>query len=278
MNLNKVRYIELFGISGSGKTYVRNEIKKILKKSNLKILDRRELIISEYDSVIELNFLEKQIINYFRLLNFIKKKFKIRIKKNIELKKKIHNKKNSFKILNKITVNFKNKYENICKKILLKDNKSKKIYKFILKVLKKSTNANKELYHFWFVEMLAANTIYEKIKIKANFIYFPDEGFIQRTYLINRLTSPKNASIIREYLKLIFKAELILNINSNISKIYNIYSNRKINNSEFRTSKKDIDQMIEFNKKLIKNYINFNFKTIKNNSKLNKSLNNKFNY
>ena len=276
MQLNKVRHIELFGVSGSGKTYIRNEIKDTLKKDSLKILDNRELIILKYDSVIKLNFIEKQIINYFKVLNFIKKNFKISNNKKILTKKKNYNK-NYSKNLNELTVKFKDKYEDICKKILLKNKKCKKIYKFVLKILKKSKDPNKTQYHFWFVEMLAANCIFEKVKAKSNFIYFPDEGLVQRVFLINHLSGSNNAGEINEYLKIIFKADLILNINSSIKEIYDTHFKRKASSNEFRIDRMEINKMVKFKKKFIKVYANFKFINIQNNEYLKRNLNNRFN-
>ena len=271
------KYIELFGVSGSGKSYIRNEIKKLLSKSNIKILDNRELIVSEYKKIIKLDFTEKQIINYFKILKIIKKKKKLEIKNPKIYKKELRNNR-SVNFLKAITINIKKKYEKICIKILLKNKKSKNIYEFFLKILKKNSFKNKDVYCFWFVENLAAYSIYEKIKNKSNFIYFPDEGFIQRTFLINHLIKPKNVNIIKRYLEIIPKAKLILNINSKKEKIYNSHSLRKLNNSEFIMNKKEINKMIKFKKKFVKDYANFNFKTIKNNSNLKKVLNNYFNY
>ncbi|MDB4157743.1 hypothetical protein N9586_02330 [Candidatus Pelagibacter sp.] len=264
MQFDNIKYIECFGVSGSGKTHIRKEIKKKLKKKGIKILDRREIIIYEHESIIKLDFIERQVVNYFKLLNFIKKKKRKTSIKKASSEKSTHIKTNLKKILNNVTIKLANKYENICKKILLKNIKSKNIYKFILKILKNSKDINKNLYHFWFVEMLAANSIYEVNKKNLDFIYFPDEGFIQRIFLINQLTEPKNDDIIKEYFRIIPKGELIFNINSKKEKIYHAHSIRKSNNSDFLMNKKEINKMIEFKKKLINNFTNFKFKTIKN--------------
>ena len=56
--------IELFGVSGCGKSFIRDKIIKLLKKSNNKVLDSRELIIFHSKRVINLNLVEKQILNY----------------------------------------------------------------------------------------------------------------------------------------------------------------------------------------------------------------------
>ena len=275
MQLNDIKSIECFGIPGSGKTYIRNEIKKILKRSNLKILDRRELIITEYKSVIELNFLEKQAINYFKLLNFIKDK---NIKNNTQ-KVLIDNNKDknySINLLKNTQLYLKNKYEAICKRILLKDVETKKLYRFISKILRESKDVRKKQYHFWFVEILAAISIFKKIKNKRNFIYFPDEGLIQRTFLLKRLIQPKNINIIKEYLKIIPKAELIFNITSKNEKIQKVHNLRKLTVNNFQLNKIEIDKIIDFKKKFIRDYVNFNFKTIENNSRLKKTLKNYF--
>ena len=77
--------IELFGVSGCGKSFVRDKIIKLLKKSNNKVLDSRELIIFHSKRVINLNLVEKQILNYFKIVKKNKnkkKKYKKIIQKN----------------------------------------------------------------------------------------------------------------------------------------------------------------------------------------------------
>ena len=119
------------------------------------------------------------------------------------------------------------KAEKICIKILNKDDKSKKIYKFILKILKQNKTKESKDYHFWFVELLAASCIVKKIKDDSNFIYFPDEGFLQRSFLINSILKDKDINKIKRYLKLVPKSEIIINIKSKKTKIQKVHFDRK---------------------------------------------------
>ena len=71
MNSKNIKSIELFGVSGCGKTYTRNKIINLFDNSSKKFLDTRGLITEEYKKVINLNFAEKQMINYFKVLKVV---------------------------------------------------------------------------------------------------------------------------------------------------------------------------------------------------------------
>ena len=61
----KFRSIELFGISGSGKTFLRKIIKKRLIREGYKVFDTREIIILYIGQFIETNLYENFIIIFF---------------------------------------------------------------------------------------------------------------------------------------------------------------------------------------------------------------------
>ena len=265
--------IELFGVSGCGKSFIRDKIIQLLKKSNNKILDSRELVILYSNKVIDLNLVDKQILNYFKIVKKIKTKKKIQ--KNYSKKYNYNNKYNNhYNLLQNITSKIKNKYESICVQILSKNKKSKNIYKFILNILKKSNHRERKIYHFWFVELLAAYCIKEKIKKKYKFIYFPDEGFLQRSFLFDNLFNKKDINKIKKYLKIVPKSEIIFNIKSKEKIINKVHSFRKKIRAGRIKNKIEIKKMIKFERELVNKYACFKFKIIENNSKLAKTLNN----
>ena len=67
MKLNN-KSIELFGISGSGKSYLRQKIKNKLLSDGYKLLDTREIIINYINKFVSLNFYQKIKIFYFKTL------------------------------------------------------------------------------------------------------------------------------------------------------------------------------------------------------------------
>ena len=71
MNSKNIKSIELFGVSGCGKTYIRNKIINLFDNSSKKFFDTRGLITEKHKKVINLNFAEKQMINYFKVLKVV---------------------------------------------------------------------------------------------------------------------------------------------------------------------------------------------------------------
>ena len=128
--------IELFGISATGKSYIRQEIIKILSKNGYEIYGVREIIIKHIDKFINLSLYQKIKIFYFRILLFFN------IKTNLW---------NSD--LNKICNKFSKKYKNKFVKF-----EKLKSYIFI-------NNNFPQVKHFniWFNELLIAYVLFEKI-------------------------------------------------------------------------------------------------------------------
>ena len=62
------RSIELFGVSGAGKTYIREKIKRKLVSNKYKVFNVREMIILNINKCIELNYFEKISLSYFSFL------------------------------------------------------------------------------------------------------------------------------------------------------------------------------------------------------------------
>ena len=57
----KCKYIEIIGVSGSGKSYTENEVRNSIK-SEIKIYNRREIILKFYNKILNLGFKEKLIL------------------------------------------------------------------------------------------------------------------------------------------------------------------------------------------------------------------------
>jgi len=72
----KCKYIEIIGVSGSGKSYTENEVRNSIK-SEIKIYNRREIILKFYNKILNLGFKEKLILIYFNLINILKSNKKI---------------------------------------------------------------------------------------------------------------------------------------------------------------------------------------------------------
>ena len=86
----KCKYIEIIGVSGSGKSYTENEVRNSIK-SEIKIYNRREIILKFYNKILNLSFKEKLILIYFNLINILKSNKKINqlsLKESKNLQKK----------------------------------------------------------------------------------------------------------------------------------------------------------------------------------------------
>ena len=64
--------IEFFGLSGAGKTTIKNKLKKILLLKKLNIYSYKQVILKFTETVIQLSIKEKIALNYFK---FIKSSF-----------------------------------------------------------------------------------------------------------------------------------------------------------------------------------------------------------
>ena len=64
--------MELFGLPGSGKTYLRDKIKIKLENLGFKVFDTRELIINYICNYTEVNLFKKIIFLFFRCLIFFR--------------------------------------------------------------------------------------------------------------------------------------------------------------------------------------------------------------
>ena len=226
MKLNN-KSIELFGISGSGKTYLRRKIKSKLSSHGYKLLDAREIIINYIDKFVQLGFYQKIKIFYFKIL----------LKLNI-----------------KPTLWDKDLYL-ICKKFLNKNKEKNKKYEKIKKLIFNNKKLlQKKIYHLWIDELIVASIIFEKLsKVTTKLIFLPDEGFIQRIFILAYSRNNFNSEIIKKYLKCKINCSVVINVVSSRNKIKSTISNRKVKNLGWIASRKQITDMEKI-EKLIKKH------------------------
>lgn len=245
MKLNN-KSIELFGISGSGKSYLRQKIKNKLLSDGYKLLDTREIIINYIDKFVSLNFYQKIKIFYFKTL------LKLNIKPTL----------------------WDEDLYSICKIFLNKNKKKIKKYEKIKKLIFNNKKLfQKKIYYLWIDELIVANLIFEKLsKISAKLIFFPDEGFIQRIFIFAYSDNKFNSEIIKKYLKCKINCSVVINVVSSKNKIKSVVINRKIKNSGWLASKEQVVNMEKIEKIIQKHGKLINIFYLKNNNYIDKQI------
>lgn len=246
----KFRSIELFGISGSGKTFIRKKIREKLAFNGYEVLDSREIIIKNIKFFVKTNFVENFQIRYFNFLL----KFNIRTT-----------------LWNKSLDAIVNKY--------LKKRK-KKFNLFMIKV-KKLFN-EKDLtkfnyYNIWIKELVVGTILsYDLIDFDKKIIFFPDEGFVQKIFFLNFINKKKKELLIKNFLNQKIFCDLIVNIKTEKKII------KKINQIRIRTkngwilSESEINKMFLLEKKIKKKLLS-KIKVLKNYKKIDYQINNLLN-
>ena len=235
--------IELFGISATGKSYIREKILKKLSQNGYEIYGVRELIIKHVDEFIDLSFYQKIKIFYFKILLFF------------NIKTSLWN-----TDLNKICNIFSKKYKK-------KFNKYEKLINYIF-----INQKIPELKHYsiWFNELLIAYILFEKIsKIHKKKIFFPDEGFVQKIFILAYITNNFNLKKIHKYLQIIYRNKTLINIVSSFKEINKRMLNRKKTNKGWIASKKQLLNMKKIEKIINKKRDQFNIFYINNNNNIN---------
>jgi len=235
----KVNYqsVELFGVSGSGKTHIRNLLKKKLEVKNYEIFDTRELIIKYIGQLTKPNFFDFLILKFFNFLLFF------------DIKTTLWN-----YTLNKLS----NK--------LLKNNE--KLYKklktsYEINIFKKK-NKFFNIVNIWLKELIVAFIIFEKVKKKEKIIYFPEEGFLQKVFLLG-YKNKLNKNILKKYLNLKLFCNKIILVKNSKKRINLVHKIRKEKKQDWLLNSSEINRMYMIQKFLEKN-IKFKFQII-NNSK-----------
>lgn len=241
----KKNYIELFGLPGAGKTYMQNKIINKLKKDNLQVFHKKELIIKFY-----LNNFIINPIHYIKiyLILFFYSKFFTFIKHSFKTKRKIITKNNKIyflsqkrkwyhKVIDQLRLN--NNYQEIlnflAKKIIKKN--SYKFYKIVLKEIDTLTVdiGFKLQLKKWFIESLVIIAIQKKQK---DIYCVIDEGVLHRLFLIFILKKNKTTFLkkiikyFENYGELYLVKTNLKNIHKRVikrEKIYHgfIYSDKK---------------------------------------------------
>ena len=129
-------------------------------------------------------------------------------------------------------------------------------------------------YHYiWIKELIIANIIFNKLK-KNNkkIIFFPDEGFGQKIFLLNYLKKINLDPVIKKYLKNKIFCEFIINIKTSKKKLIKI--NKIKRNKKFGWILKDeeIENMLLLEKKIKKSKY-FKFKVLKNYKNIESQIN-----
>ena len=205
------KIIEFFGVSGSGKTKLKNNLK--VKNS----YDYRSLIYNFSDKYFVLSKDEETSLLYFRIIkSSLVKKIKYLLKpkklwesstfKNIKKKETVKNK-------------YLNNYKKIVSKIFQKTKKKNLIFSnFVLNIISnlKCSNKFKELMKFWFKEEFSSYYLSKKISNK-NLI--DSEGFVQRLIIYLYFSKKKDyTKILQNYLRLMPKIDKLFIVNYNSKK------------------------------------------------------------
>ena len=201
-----MNYIEFFGISYSGKTFIKNKFIKALKNKRKKIYDKELIIINFFLKIVKERFLFnfKLILLIFFHLNYVKK-IRSLLKREKKVKK-VNNKiiftksKKTFfyKIIDMIKLG--NAYNKILDKLeqKLKIEDRYPIYNLI----KKEINSLKQHNDFkiqikkWFLENLILIDILKKYK---NTYCVMDEGIIHKIFIIFSLKKNKKKIYEKNY-------------------------------------------------------------------------------
>ena len=234
----KYRSIELFGISGCGKSYVRSHIKKKLEILNYKVYDSREMIILFLEKFVNLSLLQK--FNFFIFKTLL--------------------------IFNIKTTLWNKTLHHTCE-IFLKNQKENNLsYKNIENFLYHPNNKfEKKIFYIWIKELLIASIIFNKISKfkKKKVIFFPDEGFVQKLFILGYSENKKISNIIKRFSKLKIFCDKVIFIKSRKKNIYKNHKKRRVNSKQWVMSSGEIKKMFNIEKK-IKRYLSFIFSTIDN--------------
>lgn len=252
-----MKIIEFFGISGSGKTSIKNRLFKKIKNKSKNCYDYKE-ILSKFLPLEEKNLFERLILKIYLNFKSNKKRIFKRFPKNFNLKQNEVIKKNTY---NKLKLNVVNLYLKQLEKFL-KKNREKKIFKKLIQLIMNSnfSDNSKKTYLRWITEELLALYLIRKHKEKLDFVV-DSEGFLQRIFIYAYKKKDKK-KIIRQYLKIcpiptltlitknknFIKKEIPKGLKLNISEQKKIYNDtlsvfRELGVKYQEVSLKDIDQL-----------------------------------
>ena len=231
------KIIEFFGVSGSGKTKLKNKLN--LQDS----YDYRSLIYYYSGKYFVLNKDEEKSLLYFRIIksSFVKKiKYFLKSEKNWKnlTSKKIEKKENS-------NNKYFNNYKKIVSKIFQKTKKKNQAFsKFVLNIISnlKCSRKFKKLMELWFKEEFSSYYLSKKIQNK---ILIDSEGFVQRLIIYLYFTEKsKHKAIIKKYLNLMPKIDTLIIVNFDKTSI----SKKKLDLPDRISLKKQIEIFLNIQK------------------------------
>tara|TARA_B100000963_G_C22634589_1_gene676851 strand:- start:2319 stop:3089 length:771 start_codon:yes stop_codon:yes gene_type:complete len=200
-----MKIIEFFGISGSGKTSIKNRLFKKIQNKSKSCYDYKEILI-KFLPLEEKSLSKRLILKTYLNLKSNKKKISKIFQKNLILKQNEIIKKNTY---NKLKSNVINLY---LKRLeyFFKRNREKKILKRSIQLIKNSnfSENSKKIYLRWITEELLALYLIKKHKKKLDFIV-DSEGLLQRIFIYAYNKKDKK-KIIRQYLKICPMPTLVL--------------------------------------------------------------------
>ncbi len=219
------RSCEIFGMPGSGKTVYRKKLVKKLREKGYKVYDTREIIIKYSVKYLKLSIIEKISLFYILIVYKLKKNnFKKRFYKKRSLTK------NTI-VRGRFTQKLNKMYKKICYKIVYL--RLLPVNKFLNFLKKIPLNEEKK---FWFIEILSASILFDiASKEKKNIFFFPDEAFMQRSYLFSSFNFNLYRKMIKVYIKLIPKFGKLIYLESNMGSVFKVNKIRKeTNDSKFK--------------------------------------------
>ena len=249
-----MNYIELFGISSTGKSFIKDKIYNNLKKKNHNVLDPKIIIIKFFLKNFKVSYL-KNIKLIILIIFYSKYTFKVKsfLKRKTNIKK-INNKfiffKSKKKIYHKFTdmLGLNEDYSKILLILKKKLNITKKyyLYNFIEKEVNglNQNNNFKSSYKRWLLENIILIDILKKNK---DIHCVVDEGIIHKIFIIFSLKA-NNKIFVNKALKFVEDYKNLYMIKTDIKKIKKRYSQKIIKDDGF---------IYENNQQIVKEYNNF---------------------
>ncbi len=234
-----MNYIELFGISSTGKSFVKDKIYNNLKRKNYNVLDPKIIIIKFFLKNYRIGFFQNIkliLLTIFYSRNTSKIKSLLRRKTNIKKKNNKFifaksKKKFYHKLIDKLGLNEEYSKTLLILKERLNINKKYNLFKFIEKevnILNQNNNF-KSSYKSWFLENMILIDILKKNK---NIYCVLDEGIIHKIFIIFSLKK-NNKIFLKKALNFVENYKNLYMIKTDLKKLKRRYHQKIIKNDGF---------------------------------------------
>lgn len=195
----EMKQIEFFGVSGSGKSYLRHLIKK--KYRNKRYIYSYKEIVIKYLAKEEKNIFKKFLLKIYLIIKFYKLRNNLYKLEKIDLK--ISNKSNQ-QSNNSVNLKIRKILQNIYIKNLeriYQKYERQEFKRYVHKLIKNSnfSENNKLVFRRWFLEEITAIYLIKKNLTLIDYI-IDSEGLIQRLFIYTYKKKNKK-TIIKKYLK-----------------------------------------------------------------------------